>query len=355
MSSALVSVRSGEELNEPLLRRYLAKHAANFHADAPLTVRQFPGGHSNLTYLVSQGSTQFVLRRPPIGSKVKTAHDMGREFRVLSHLAPHYAKAPTPLLYCEDLAVLGSPFYLMQQVEGTILRKEFPGDIEHSPALCRSMCLSMMEALSEFHQLDYREMGLADLGRPDGYALRQVQGWTKRYQAAQTDDIPAVEALAKWLLENVPPQKQSALLHNDFKFDNLVLAPEDLTQVVGILDWEMATLGDPLMDLGTALSYWVQADDSEALHQFRFGPTHLPGMLTRTELAQHYAESTQSSLDHIVFYYAFGLFKSVGVVQQIYYRYDKGLTQDPRFQHFLQAVNILSEQAVAVIGRGTIG
>ncbi len=349
-----VPLRPGEELNEPVLRAYLSGQLDQIGADTTLSVRQFPGGHSNLTYLIEQGDTEFILRCPPRGSTVKSAHDMGREYRVLSKLGPAYAKAPSPLLYCEDEDVIGAKFYLMERVRGSILRKDFPEDTQVTPDLLSSMCQSFVETLAELHAIDYEGIGLGELGRPEGYVSRQVQGWSKRYQDAKTDEIPTVDILVSWLQENLPSSDASALIHNDFKFDNLVLAEEEMTRVVGILDWEMSTLGDPLMDLGTALSYWVQADDPKATQSLRFGPTQLPGMMTRQEVAEAYAARRDCDISGILFYYVFGLFKSLGVVQQIYYRFHKGLTKDARFAQFIHAVRILSDQANLAIKRGEL-
>jgi aminoglycoside phosphotransferase (APT) family kinase protein len=339
------SVREGEELSEPGLRRYLSETIELVDASQALRIEQFPGGHSNLTYLLTQGTGEYILRCPPVGSKVKSAHDMGREYRVLAKLGPAYPKAPTPLLFCDDESIIGCPFYVMERMRGSILRKDFPREIEPTPSLLAGMCQSFVETLVELHEIDFQKIGLGELGRPEGYVQRQVRGWSKRYQDAKTDEIPTVDFLSSWLEEHMPTSTRASLIHNDFKFDNLVLAEDDMTRVVGILDWEMTTLGDPLMDLGTALSYWVQADDSEATRSLRFGPTHLEGMMSRQELAEAYAERSGCPLDDILFYYVFGLFKSLGVVQQIYYRFHKGLTKDPRFARFIHAVRILSDQA----------
>ena len=347
-------VRPGEELNEVALRQYLAAEIEAVNQDVPLVIEQFPGGHSNLTYLLRQGEWQAILRRPPVGSKVKGAHDMGREFHVLANLSPAYSKAPRPLLYCEDEELIGATFYAMQRVEGFILRKDFPDEIQTTEELLAGMCTSLIDTLAEVHQVDYQGIGLGDLGRPNGYVERQVAGWTRRYRDAKTDEIDAVESVARWLGENQPPTSQAALIHNDYKFDNLVLDPEDPRRVLGILDWEMATIGDPLMDLGGALGYWVEANDPPELHSLRFGPTHLPGMLNRQQIAENYASKTGADLDHILFYYVFGLFKSLVIVQQIYYRFHKGLTSDPRFGRFIHAVGILSQKAQGAIRAGRV-
>lgn len=348
------AVRAGEELDAEKLRAYLATHIEGVSESEPLLVKQFPGGHSNLTYLVSQGAWQAVLRRPPVGSKVKAAHDMGREHRVLSRLGPAFAKAPTPLAYCDDESILGCSFYVMERVEGFILRKEFPDEMSPTPELLADMCRSMIDTLAEVHEVDYEGIGLGELGRPEGYVQRQVDGWTRRYRDAKTDDIAAVESVASWLADNIPVSTRAALIHNDYKFDNLVLNPENPREIRGILDWEMTTLGDPLMDLGGALGYWVQADDPAVLHNLRFCPTHLPGMFSRQQIADYYAERTGTEISNMLFYYIFGLFKSLVIVQQIYYRFHKGLTTDPRFGQFIHAVGILSAQAQRAIDQGHV-
>jgi aminoglycoside phosphotransferase (APT) family kinase protein len=344
-------IRSGEELDTEKLAAFLARELGE---SAPLEVKQFPGGHSNLSYLVRYGDRDLVLRRPPFGSKVKSAHDMGREFRVLSKLGPAYAKAPTPLLHCEDESVLGAPFYLMERVEGVILRKSLPAGLTLSETKATSLCHRLIDTLAELHSVDFAAIGLGDLGKPEGYVDRQVGGWRKRYAGSQTDDIESVESVGQWLGDNKPTSQRAALIHNDFKFDNLVFAAPNLDRVLGILDWEMCTLGDPLMDLGTALGYWAQRGDPQPVQMIRFGPTTVPGMLTRIQLAERYAERTGANLDNIVFYYVFGLFKTAVVAQQIYYRFHQGLTKDPRFAQFIHAVRILSDQARAAIDRMTL-
>jgi aminoglycoside phosphotransferase (APT) family kinase protein len=294
-----------------------------------------------------------VLRRPPFGTKVKTAHDMGREFRVLSALAPVYPKAPTPFRYCDDEGVLGAKFYLMERRRGVILRKDLGAGEQLPPPTARRLCELLVDALVELHAIDYAAAGLNELGKPAGYVERQVRGWTERYTGSQTDDIAAVTDVAAWLAAHLPPDAHPALIHNDFKFDNLLLTPE-LDRITGVLDWEMTTLGDARMDLGTSLSYWVQADDPPPMHLMRFGLTMLPGMMTRREVWARYADRSGRDLGDPVFYYAYGLFKTAVVGQQIYYRFAKGLTQDPRFAVFIHGVRALSEQARSAIERGTI-
>jgi len=323
------AVREGEGLDAARLLAYLRGQMPEL--EGPLEVEQYPAGFSNLTYLVRAGSREFVLRRPPFGAKIKTAHDMGREYSILSRLRPVYAKVPRPLLFCDDESVIGAPFYLMERVGGIILRARLPKGVEMSPQVMRSLSESFVSNLVEIHAVDYEGAGLGELGRPDGYVRRQVEGWTKRYFNARTDDVPDIERLARWLAENAPPDSGRALIHNDYKYDNVVFAPEDFSRVVAVLDWEMATVGDPLMDLGTTLGYWVDEDDTREWQSLGLGLTALPGNLTRRELVERYARESGRDVRDVVYYYAYGLMKIAVIVQQIYYRYRQGLTQDARF------------------------
>ena len=345
------AVRAGEELDAAKLSEWLG---ATLGFDGDLAIEQFPAGHSNLTYRVRIGDRELVLRRPPFGSKVKTAHDMGREHRILSRLHAVYPKAPKALAHCDDPNVLGAPFYVMERVPGIILRKRLPEGLALD---MRATCEALVDGLAELHRVDYTAAGLADLGKPDGYVVRQVEGWTKRYAGSKTDDLPNVEWVAGWLAEQmhaVAAKSGAALIHNDWKFDNLVLSAEDPTKIVGVLDWEMSTLGDPLMDLGTTLSYWVEARDPDEPKMFAFGPTFAEGALTRREVAERYSVRTGADLSDILFHYAFALFKTAVVAQQIYYRFKEGLTRDERFAMMIVGVRILSEQARNAIDRGTI-
>jgi aminoglycoside phosphotransferase (APT) family kinase protein len=298
--------RPGEELDAEKLAGYLAEHLPGAGRDLAVQVEQFPGGHSNLTYLLRlSDGREMVLRRPPVGSKVKAAHDMGREYRVLSRLSGAWSKAPRPLLDCQDESVLGCHFYLMEPVRGLILRREPPPGLVLDRATARAVCHALVDGLVELHAIDYQAIGLGDLGKPDGYVERQVRGWTERYAGSQTDEIPSVSRVAGWLAEHMPVSGPPSLIHNDFKFDS-------------------------------------------------FGPTVLDGMLTRAQVAERYAEKSGRSVDHIVFYFAFGLFKTAVVVQQIYYRWKQGLTQDARFAALIHAVGLLCDRADLAITQGEI-
>ncbi|HUS64773.1 MAG TPA: phosphotransferase family protein [Kofleriaceae bacterium] len=343
--------RPGEEVDAARLRAYLEAHGVAVPGE--LVIEQFPGGHSNLTYLVRTGDRQLVLRRPPVGSKVKTAHDMGREHRVLSRLSAAWPRAPRPVLLCEDESVLGARFYLMERVTGVILRKEPPPGVTLDPPLARGLSEALIDTLVELHALDVGAIGLGDLGKPDGYVERQVRGWSERWAAARTSEVPAAERVAAWLAAHLPASGPPALIHNDFKYDNLVLDPDDLTRVRGVLDWEMSTVGDPLMDLGSALAYWIEPTDPPPAVAMRFGPTTAPGMMTRAELAARYCARSGRAAD-LVFYYVFGLFKNAVIVQQIFYRWSQGLTTDARFAALGPAAALLCDQAAATIERGAL-
>ena len=346
-------VRSGEELDLARLEPYLRERVPSW--DGPLALAQFPGGHSNLTYLLQLGDRQAVLRRPPFGSKVKTAHDMGREYRILSRLPAVYAKAPRALLYCEDLAVIGAPFYLMERVEGVVLRGPRPKGVTLDETTMRRISENTLDGLAELHAVDYAAAGLGDLGHPEGYVARQVTGWSERYVKSRTDDIPEMESVARWLADHQPERKPVAtLIHNDFKYDNLVLDPADLTQIRAVLDWEMATVGDPLMDLGTTLGYWIDPDDAEAMRLLPFGPASLPGNLKRIDVVARYAKTTGRDVGDLLFYYAYAMFKVAVIVQQIYFRYKQGLTHDERFAAMISGVRILACQAARAVELGRI-
>ncbi|HME11728.1 MAG TPA: phosphotransferase family protein [Candidatus Acidoferrum sp.] len=333
------NIRPGEELDLAKLDPYLRAHFPN--ETGPLEVRQFPSGHSNLTYLLTIGASELVLRRPPFGSKVRSAHDMSREFRVLSKLHAVYPPAPEVLLYCDDDSILGAPFYVMQPIHGVILRKRLPPDLQLSPGKARRLNESLIDNLIRLHQVDYTRAGLADLGKPEGYLARQVRGWIERYHGSKTNDYPEVEKISQWLEQNMPVTQSAALIHNDYKFDNVVLDPHDITKITGVLDWEMCTIGDPLTDLGTTLAYWVNPSDPDELKENLSDVTTHEGSLTRAQVAQHYARETSSDISHIAFYLAFARFKLAVIVQQIFYRYHQGLTTDPRFATLPDRVSAL--------------
>lgn len=320
-------VRPGEELDLSRLSPYLEQHGM----PGPHTVQQFPGGYSNLTFLIND---RWVLRRPPRGANVKGGHDMGREYRILSALYPVYPKVPRPLVNCEEEEILGAPFYLMERVRGVILRGA--GDASCTPELMEKLSRTLIELQAQLHGLKL------DLGKAEGYVERQVTGWIGRWHKAEGKDGDEV---TDWLAANQPQTQPACLIHNDFKYDNLVLDPDDPTQVLAILDWEMATMGDPWMDLGTTLGYWIDPDDPPELQQLGFGPTFRQGNLNRRQLIEHYQSLRGACPGNIDFYYVFGLFKVAVIGQQIYARYARGLTHDSRFAHLDKAVALLLRQA----------
>jgi aminoglycoside phosphotransferase (APT) family kinase protein len=345
------NVRDGEELDLARLAAYLRDALDGITGD--LELLQFPSGFSNLTYLLRMGDKEWVLRRPPFGSKVRAAHDMGREFRVLTALQGAYPPAPKPLLHCEDADMLGAPFYLMERVRGIILRGKRPRGFHWPPETVRACCESLVQNLADLHALDHEAVGLGALRKEGSFVERQVMGWSERYHASQTDDIPAIDQVVAWLKEHHPADVKSVLIHNDYKFDNIVLEPADPSRIVGVLDWEMTTIGDPLMDLGCALSYWIERTDVP----FGMVPSFLtaePGAMTRAEVAQRYGEITGQDVSNLAFYYTFGLFKLAVIVQQIYYRYKKGLTKDERFAPLIFMVGALGMRAADVIDTGKV-
>jgi aminoglycoside phosphotransferase (APT) family kinase protein len=347
-----VEVRAGEELPVERLAQYL--HEKLQTSAGPLVISQFPDGYSNLTYLLQPGSRELVLRRPPFGNKVASAHDMGREFRMLSRLTEVFPAAPKPILFCDDESIIGAPFYLMERRHGLILRKTPPRDVTIDADLARRMSCSLIDNLAALHAIDYQAAGLSDMGKPDGYVQRQVTGWIRRYDQAQTSVVPIMDQVAGWLTEHIPPQAGASVIHNDYKYDNVMFDNTDLTRIVAVLDWEMATIGDPLMDLGSSLGYWVQSTDPAALQHAAFGPTAVPGSLTRQELVARYEQKTGIAVTAPDFYYSFGLFKLAVIVQQIFARFVRGHTTDPRFAMLDHLVLVLSEQADRVIQRGTV-
>jgi aminoglycoside phosphotransferase (APT) family kinase protein len=314
---------------------------------------QFGRGFSNLTYLVRFGARELVVRRAPPGINIKSAHDMGREFRILSALAKGWSKVPRPLAHCDDASVIGTPFYVMERVRGVILRaRAADGQVLDGPTM-RRVSESTCDTLAEIHGLDWRAIGLGDLGKPEGYIERQVKGWAERYRKAKTDEVPTVDRLGAWLEAHRPTESGATLVHNDFKYDNVILAP-DLSGVIGVLDWEMATIGDPLMDLGTALGYWTEPDDPPVFQVTVFGPTNRPGNLTRMEFVERWSRATGRDASNVLFYYAFALFKLAVVAQQLYKRYADGLTKEDRYAAMLAGVQAVTTSALVAVDKGRI-
>ncbi len=341
------AVIEGHGFDRVALEGYVQK---TLQLTGPLEVREFGGGYSNFTFLLTIGGRELVMRRGPAGVVIKGAHDMSREYKALVGLAPMWSKSPRPIAYCDDTTVIGAPFYLMERVDGVVLRRDSAG---LGPEVMQRLSESLVDTLVEYHAVDYVKAGLGALGKPDGFLERQVAGWSERYRKAKTEELPDIDAMAVWLAANVPPAQAPTMLHNDFKYDN-VLIVRQLERVVCVLDWEMATIGDPLVDLGAALALWQEAGDPPRLQAARFGPTHLPGNLTRSQFAARYAEKTGRDLTHLNWYYVLGLFRMLISLQQLYQRLVLGKTTEQRYLIMPEAVRGMAQSGVAVIGGGPI-
>ncbi len=349
--SVTQNCREQDRLPEKALVDYLSKQGVELFKDLPndgLHIEQLTGGASNLTYRLRSGDSAYVLRRPPPGTKAKSAHDMARESRVLSAIQSSFSYAPKVYLLCEDESVIGSPFFIMQAMAGMSVGKKMP--VATTAEQNQKLCENWIRRLSELHQLDITAPELARLGKPDGYVERQLNGWTERYRKAKTDDVPDIDFVADWLQQHLPKESGYAgLIHNDFKFDNFLLDPVDPSEIIGVLDWEMSTLGDPLMDIGCSLAYWVESNDPVEMQMIRRMPTHLPGMYTRRQMFEGYCQAMGFEKVDMAPYYVFGLFRLAGIAQQIYYRFYHGQTNNPMFKDFGKLVGILVAAAIREI------
>jgi len=346
------NIRPNEGFDQNSLKSFLINELNLI--EGIIKISQFPSGFSNLTYLVNFNETDYVLRRPPIGANIKSGHDMKREYTILNGLKKIYSKVPKPYIYSDNLKIIGAPFYLMERKKGIILRgntpkKQLPDKLE-----MRNLSKKFIFTLAEIHRLNYKKAGLESLGKPIGYISRQVKGWINRYLASKTSDISNINYVYKWLDRNIHENKFSSLIHNDFKYDNLVLSDDGKYDVLAILDWEMATLGDPLMDLGTSLGYWIDKTDPENIQQNKFNITNAEGNLNRGELVSLYSKESKLDISNIVFYYVFGLFKIAVIVQQIFYRYKLGKTSDKRFKDLNEIVKIYGLMAKRAIDKNRI-
>ena len=342
------SIREGEELDLDSLKQFLEPVLGAKAGD--LQLKQFPGGHSNLTYLLQSGADKWVLRRPPFGSKVKSAHDMSREFRILSALKDVYPYGPVPLVFCDDHSVIGCDFYLMNCIEGLVIRREYPHELGLSPDQVHQQLLNFFDVLGDLHSVDLKQAGLESFGRPEGYVRRQVEGWSKRWGDAVTPDTVNCDRIMQWLADEMPAESgKASVIHNDYKMDNVIFSLEDPLQVIGVLDWEMSTVGDPLMDLGCTLGYWVQVDDPEFFRESRTMPSDIEGAPTRREIVERFQQRTGLQVDNFPFYFCFGLFRLLVIGQQIYYRYYHGHTTDVRFKGFLHKAQVLQRMCEMII------
>lgn len=327
------AVRHGEELDVAAVDAWLRQQLPALSPGLP-EVTQYSGGASNWTYRLKYASDDLILRRPPAGTKAKSAHDMVREYKVQAALKPVYPVVADMIGLCTDASVLGCDFYVMRRIEGIIPRANLPKELALDEAQVRQLCTNTLDQLIALHQVDVEAAGLTRLGKGAGYCKRQVDGWSERYQKARTWNVPSYAGVRAWLQQHTPEDVKTCVVHNDWRFDNVILDPAEPTRVIGVLDWEMATLGDPLMELGNVLAYWIEDADTGVLRKTRRQPTHLKGMLTRREVVDYYQRQTGMDINHWAFYEVFGLFRVAAIIQQIYYRYHHQQTDNPAFRNF---------------------
>ncbi len=337
-------VRAGEELDTEAVDRWLKALRPELRGRP--RIRQFAGGASNWTYLLEYDNDELVLRRPPAGTRARSAHDLGREYRIQSALAPRFPYLPEMLGHCADESVTGAEFYVMRRLPGPVPRRELPPGYDWTPQATRSLCRNALDVLVELHRVDPRAAGLEVLCAGEGYVRRQVEGWSRRYERSRTWNVPDGRAIISWLAGRMPEAERLCVTHNDFRLDNLVLDGGDPTRVVGVLDWELAALGDPWMDLANSLAYWVEAGDDWLARATRRQPTHRPGMLTRRELFELYRERTGTEPEDWTFYEVFGRFRLSVIAQQIYFRYHHRQTRNPAFRHFWILVRYLHRRCL---------
>ncbi|EOZ98641.1 putative aminoglycoside phosphotransferase [Indibacter alkaliphilus LW1] len=310
-----------------------------------IQIRQFKGGYSNLTYLIQTPKKEYVLRRPPLGMKISKAHDMVREYQILVSLRnAGYSKVPPPVHCCEDETIIGAPFFIMERIDGLILRNKIPEGMDLDTEFFHQLSKNTIDGMLELHHLELDNSGLINLGKPDGYVERQVLGWSERYFKSMTDDIPEMEKVSDWLKKNMPVEEAIGFIHNDYKYDNLVLSGPENPKILAVLDWEMATIGHPLMDLGTTLAYWCEAEDPETIKMFNL--THPKGNFSRADVIQYYDQNSPLNLNNMIFYYAFGLFKVGVIAQQIYKRHKMGFADDVRFSGLIHVVSSCGKKAL---------
>ncbi|OYD07599.1 phosphotransferase family protein [Paludifilum halophilum] len=348
-----IPVRPGEDFDRERLLRYLREHLEDV-PEGSMEVRQFPSGASNLTYLIRIGGWEAVLRRPPLGPLPPKAHDMEREATLLKKLHPVYPLAPKPYLLCTDPGVLGTVFYVMERRKGVVLDGSFPAGVDGTEEVGRQISETAVKTLVRLHTIDWREAGLESFGRPEGFLERQVGGWIRRYNKAKTDDIPEVEPLTRWLTDNIPQSPPATIIHNDFKLNNMLWDPPDWSSPVAVVDWEMTTIGDPLFDLAVSLSYWVRPDDPEELRSLLPTVTERNGFISRDTFLEYYAAQSGRDLSSIHFYMTFAYFKLAVIIQQIYARWKRGQTRDPRFASFGERVRGLIRYTTELARTGRV-
>jgi len=344
------NTREADKLPLESLVSYLRVELPEFIQSNRLHVEQFSAGSSNLTYHLSNGTDSIILRRPPTGTKAKSAHDMIREYNVLKQVGKFYSLSPRPIIVCEDVNIIGEQFFLMQKISGLGIDKNLPVSMDEATQTL--LCENFVRGLVELHEIDITTSDISQLGKPEGYVERQLEGWHNRFSKAKTEDVPSSHFIYSWLTEHLPTASgYASLIHNDFKFDNLILDSNQPENIIGVLDWEMATLGDPLLDLGCSLAYWIEADDPPSLQAIRMMPTHLPGMMTRDMIFSRYCELRDIQDIALKPYYVFGIFRLAVIAQQIYFRFYHGQTDNPKFKNFGQLVGILIERCATEINQ----
>lgn len=346
-----ISVRKGEELNVEVVEELLRKKLPELSND-PMVVEQFSAGSSNLTYLLRVGEWQGVLRRAPLGPVNTGAHDMQREYRVLSAINPVYSLAPKPYFFIEDDSLIGAPFYVMQRLNGVLLGSALPDHSDGSKELYHQISNTMVNSLAKLHEIDYTKTDIVNFTKPQGFLERQVKGWIGRYENVKTDDVPGMERLIKWITDNRPVSQPATLIHYDFHLKNILFDKDDLTQISGVLDWEMSTVGDPLTDLASALALWFEPSDPDFIKSQR-GETPIttrPGFMTRREFIETYSKVSGRDVSKMNYYIVFGYFKHIVIMQQMYYRWKKGQTSDERFAKLDEFVRNLTDWALENTG-----
>lgn len=340
-----IDVRRDETFDYDKLAKYLQGKLPGTDNIEKLQVKQFGGGVANLTYLIKYDDFEYVLRRPPLGKITKSSHDMGREHNVLSVLYKSFSKVPQSYLYCDDTSIIGAPFFIMERKQGIVIRKKFPSQYHDQQDAAREMSEALIDALVDLHQVDYKDLGLSKLGKPEGFISRQVEGWYKRWNGAKIEDNQLMDATYQWLRENIPQVSRFSLLHNDYKLDNMMFNPEDPSDIVSIFDWDMCTLGDSFSDLGALLAYWTEITDPIHFKAIAMMPTGDHGFLTREELVKRYEEKSGLKIKNINFYHALGLFRLVVIVAQIYIRFVHKQTEDTRFEELGKLIPLIIRAA----------
>ena len=350
VDNAAIAVRPGEDLDGAAVDRYLKAHLDGL-TGAPV-IRQYPSGASNLTYAVEYPDRSLVLRRPPRGKKPKSGHDMGREYRIMNALQGVYP-VPATLLFCDDESLIGAPFYVMERVEGVLIKGAIPDVWGWGEAEGARLCTAFFDKLIDLHAIDYQAAGLGDFGKPEGYVARQIAGWERRYARARTPDVDEFEDVRAWLQQHIPAIEHApAILHGDFRIDNMILDAQNPFEIRAVLDWEISALGDPLMDLGNTLAYWIEAEDPPAMRALARQPSWAPGMMSRAQVLEYYAQKTGRDVSHFSFYYAYGVWRLAVILQQIYYRFYHGQSKNAAFADFAGSVNALGAYCRAVIEKG---